>query len=161
MNVEIAEAWSRKLTAAIRQADPQTLVTVGVIPWVQIWPGAKPVFYSPEAVKHFDFVSIHVYPEKDKVEQALAALDVYDLGKPLVVEETFPLACTLDEMNRFVDGGKDRVDGWMSHYFGFTLEEHRGGAEPAGTTPATPFGATVADFLTWWRDKGRAFASVD
>jgi hypothetical protein len=112
------------------------------------------VFYSPEAAKHFDFVSIHVYPGKDQVEQAIAALAVYDIGKPLVVEETFPLACTLLEMNQFIDGGKDRVDGWVSHYFGHTIEEHIRGAEPVGTAPDAIFHVRVADFLKYWRDKG-------
>jgi predicted acyl esterase len=157
---EIAEAWAKKLTSAIRKQDPKTLITVGVIPWAQIWPNAKPVFYSPEAAKHFDFVSIHSYPDKDKVDQALAALAVYDIGKPLVVEETFPMTCTLDEMNRFVDGGKDRVDGWISHYFGHTIEEHQRGAEPLGAAPGVPFTVSVADFLRYWRDKGQDIAGT-
>jgi hypothetical protein len=154
-SVEIAQAWAAKLSAAIRRHDPETPITVGVIPWALIWPNAKPVFYAPEAAKHFDFVSIHVYPEKDKVAQALAALAVYDIGKPLVVEETFPLSCTLDEMKRFIDGGQDRVEGWISHYFGYTIKEHRAGAEPVGATPDAPFGAAVADFLQYWRDQGK------
>ncbi|WP_197453480.1 cellulase family glycosylhydrolase [Caulifigura coniformis] len=155
-NVQIAAAWSSKMTEAIRQEDPQTLITVGVIPWAQIWPNAKPVFYSPEAGKHFDFVSIHVYPGKGEVDRALAALMVYEVGKPLVVEETFPLNCTLDEMNQFVEGGRDRVDGWVSHYFGSTIDEHRRGAGPKGSTPDA-----VADFLEYWRDKGKEIVGVD
>ncbi len=118
------------------------------------------MFYSPEVAKHFDFASIHVYPDQDKVEQALAALAVYDLGKPLVVEETFPISCTLDEFRRFVEGGQERVDGWISHYFGRTIEEHQAGAEPVGTAPNAPFQATVADFLAYWRDKGKTLAGA-
>src|SRR5690606_11906362 len=76
-SADVAQAWVEKLTAAIRQQDPQTLVTVGVIPWALVWPNAKPLFYSPEIAKHFDFVSIHAYPDKDKVDQAIAALAVY------------------------------------------------------------------------------------
>ncbi len=106
-NLEIAAAWSKQLTEAIRREDSKTPITVGVIPWAQIWPKAKPVFYSPEASKHFDFVSIHVYPGKNKVAEAIAALAVYDIGKPLVVEETFPLECSIKEMDQFIDGGKE------------------------------------------------------
>lgn len=157
---EIAEAWSARLTGAIRAHDAQTPVTVGVIPWAQVWPSAKPLFYAPEVARHFDFVSIHAYPGKDKVEQAVAALAVYDIGKPLVVEETFPLNCTLEEMDRFVEGGRDRVDGWISHYFGHTIEEHRQGAEPFGTAPEAPFVVKVADFLEYWRDKGKVIAGT-
>ena len=150
-NVEIADAWAAKLTAAIRGEDARTPITVGVIPWAHVWPNAKPLFYAPEAAKHFDFVSIHLYPGQGKVEQAIAALAAYDLDKPLVVEETFPLACTIEELDQFIDGGRDRVDGWISHYFGHTIEEHRNGAEPAGA---------VADFLEYWRQKGKTIGGT-
>ena len=155
---EIAQAWAEKLTAAIREQDPQALVTVGAIPWALVWPNVKPLFYSPTVAKHFDFVSIHAYPDNGKVDQAIAALAVYDIGKPLVVEETFPLTCTIPEMDRFVDGGQDRVEGWISHFFGYTIEEHEAGAEPTGTAPDAPFQVTVADFLRFWRDKGKEIA---
>lgn len=110
--------------------------------------------------KHFDFVSVHVYPGRDKIDQAITALAVYDIGKPLVVEETFSLNCTIEEMDQFVDGGKDRVDGWISHYFGHTIEEHASGAEPVGTAPDAPFDVAVADFLKYWRDKGKEIAGT-
>ena len=66
----------------------------------------------------------------------------------------------LEEMNRFVDSGRDRVDGWISHYFGHTIEEHVSGAEPFGTAPDAPFRVTVADFLKFWRDKGKIIAGT-
>ena len=124
-DIQIARAWTAKLTKAIRQGDARTPITVGVIPWAQVWPNAKPLFYSPKVSKHLDFVSIHVYPDKNQVDRAIAALAVYDIGKPLIVEETFPVNCSLDEMNRLIDRGKDHVDGWISHYFGHTIEEHK------------------------------------
>lgn len=153
---EIAEAWVAKLTTAIREQDAQTLVTVGVIPWAMVWPNAKPFFYSPEIAKYFDFVSIHAYPTKDKIDKDIAALAVYDIGKPLVIEETFPLSCSLDDMDRFINGGQDRVDGWISHYFGYSIQEHAGGAEPHGVAPDSPFSVTVADFLRYWSKKGES-----
>jgi aryl-phospho-beta-D-glucosidase BglC (GH1 family) len=159
-NFEIAEAWVKMLTEAIRKQDPQALITVGDIPWVQIWPTAKPLFYSPQTAKYFDFVSVHMYPGKDKVPEALAALAVYDIGKPLVVEETFPLNCTMDEMHQFVTGGRDRVEGWISHYFGYSIEEHEKGAEPVGTAPDAPFQVRVSEFLKFWRDQGLELAQL-
>ncbi|MGC1275065.1 MAG: cellulase family glycosylhydrolase [Planctomycetaceae bacterium] len=158
--VDIAEAWVAKLTAAIRKHDPKTPITVGVIPWAQIWPNAKPVFYSPEVGKHLDFVSVHFYPGRGEVEKAIAALAVYDVGKPLVVEETFPLNCSMEEIDAFVEGGKDRVDGWISHYFDSTIDEHKNGAEPHGTAPDAPFQVSVAGFLEYWRDKGQSIANT-
>lgn len=149
-STEIAEAWVVKLAMAIRRHDPHTPITVGVIPWAHVWPNAKPLFYSPQVGRHLDFISIHLYPKGGEVEKAIEAVAHYDLGKPLIIEETFPLACSLEELDEFVEGTKDRVDGWISHYFGHTIAEHKAGAEPAGPP--------VAAFLRYWRDKGRVIA---
>ncbi len=121
--VEIAEAWVARMVAAIRKHDPERLITVGIIPWALVFPGAKPIFYSPEAGKHLDFVSVHFYPETGKVEDALRALAVYDVGKPVVVEEMFPLRCTLDELDAFVEGSRSVADGWIGFYWGETVSE--------------------------------------
>jgi hypothetical protein len=141
---EIAAAWVEKLVSAIRKHDRDHLVTVGVIPWALPFPGANPVFYSPNVASHLDFVSVHFYPNQGEVDRALEALAVYDIGKPLVVEETFPLSCSLAELDSFIDRAQGRVDGWISHFFGRTVEEHANGA--------TPGGKAVADFLEYWRD---------
>ena len=78
-------------------------MTVGVIPWALPFPKAKPVFYAPDVAKHLDFVSVHFYPNEGEVDRALDALAVYDIGKPLVIEEIFPLSCSLEELDEFID----------------------------------------------------------
>jgi len=140
----IAEQWVGKLVQAIRRHDETTPVTVGAIPFAFAWPNAKPVFYSPSVSRHLDFVSIHVYPKKGGLEKELAALAVYDIGKPLVIEEIFPMKCSVEQLDAFVEGSLDKVDGWISHYFGYTAAEHRAGAEPA---------PSVAEFLEYWSSK--------
>jgi hypothetical protein len=127
---EIAGAWVEKLTTAIRREDPDHLVTVGVIPWAMVWPTAKPVFYSPEVAKHLDFVSVHFYPKAGEVDKALKALAVYDIGKPLVIEELFPLNCSVGEMDEFIKGSQGMADGWISFYWGKTIEEYEAAKEP-------------------------------
>jgi hypothetical protein len=127
--IEIARAWVERLTTAIRAEDPAPMITVGAIPWAQIWPGAKPIFYSPEVSPLLDFVSIHVYPKKGEVDHSLTALDVYDIGKPLVIEETFPLSCTLEEMDDFLRRSKARTEGYVSFYWGRTIEEYEKSAD--------------------------------
>lgn len=122
---QIAKAWVETLVAAIRSHDADHLITVGVIPWAMVWPNAKPVFYSPEASAKLDFVSAHFYPKTGEMDKALAALAVYDLGKPLVVEEMFPLHCSLEEMDRFLQQSRSRAEGWMSFYWGKTIDEYR------------------------------------
>ncbi len=140
--VDVAKAWSEMMVAAIRTHDQKTLVTVGVIPWAFVWPTAKPVFYAPEVKGNFDFVSIHVYPTSGKQDADLKALDAYRVGLPLVIEETFPLSCSQEEFEAYLVKAGPKVNGWVSHYFGATIEEHRAGAEPAG--------ALVARFLEYW-----------
>jgi len=122
--IEIAKAWVDKLTTAIRAEDAQHLITVGVIPWAMVWPNAKPIFYSPEVSPALDFASIHLYPKKGEVDKALTAMAVYDIGKPLLIEETFPLECSLDEMDDFLKRSKDRAEGYISFYWGRTVEEY-------------------------------------
>lgn len=127
---EVAQAWVETLVAAIRRHDRRHLITVGVIPWALVFPGAKPIFYAPEAGASLDFASVHFYPKKGEVEKALAALAVYDLGKPLVVEEMFPLECTVEELDSFIEGGRSFADGWIGFYWGETIEELA--AKPGG-----------------------------
>lgn len=130
---EVARAWVDKLVAAIRRHDRRHLVTVGVIPWVHTFPKARPLFYSPEVSANLDFASVHFYPKKGEVDAALKALAAYSVGKPLVIEEMFPLSCSLKEMNEFIDGSRDLADGWISFYWGkpaaaFTKEDGLSGA---------------------------------
>ncbi len=127
---EIAEAWVAKLTAAIRSEDPGRLITVGVIPWAMIWPNAKPVFYAPKVARHLDFVSIHLYPKSGELEKALKALAVYRIGKPLVIEEMFPLECSLEELDQFVVQSEKLVSGWIGFYWGKTAAEYEATKDP-------------------------------
>lgn len=126
---EIAEAWVRQMVAAVRRHDARHLITVGAIPWALTWPNAKPLFYSPEVGRHLDFVSVHFYPKKGEVAQALKALAVYDIGKPLVIEEIFPLSCSIEELDAFIDGSRAIAEGWIGFYWGRTIEEYRAAKE--------------------------------
>lgn len=121
---EIAKAWVNQLSAAIRKVDKGHLITVGVIPWVQSFPTAKPLFYSPEASANLDFVSVHFYPKKNELAQTIKALKAYDIGKPLVIEETFPLSCGFDEMTDFIHQSRPVADGWISFYWGKRADEY-------------------------------------
>ncbi|MEO6787194.1 MAG: cellulase family glycosylhydrolase [Chthoniobacteraceae bacterium] len=142
--IEIAKAWVDRLTAAIRAEDHGHLITVGVIPWAQVWPGAKPVFYSPQARDALDFVSIHLYPKKGEVDRALTAMAAYEIGKPLLIEETFPLACSLGEMDDFLKRSKARTSGYISFYWGRTIAEYAAATEKKGV--AAPMGAWLKYF---------------
>ena len=141
---EVAKQWVAKLTAAIREVDEQHMITVGSIPWAHVFKGAKPLFESPEVGGPLDFYSLHFYPKSGEVDKALEALKVYEVGKPLVVEEFFPLSCSLEEAGEFIEKSKSHVDGYISFYWGATIEE----SEKKNTIGA----AITAQWLKYFRD---------
>ncbi|MDA0767397.1 MAG: cellulase family glycosylhydrolase [Verrucomicrobia bacterium] len=128
---EVAEAWVVRMVEAIRKGDEEHLITVGVIPWVFAFGGGKPLFHDPQVGKRLDFVAVHFYPEKGEVGKALEALKAYELGKPLVIEEMFPLKCGAGELLEFVDQSAGHADGWISFYWGQTAAELRGKESPS------------------------------
>ena len=146
---QIASDWVKQMTDAIRQHDKQHMITVGVIPWVFVFGGGKPLFHSPPVNKHLDFVAVHFYPKKGEVDKALKALRAYEVGKPLLIEEMFPLKCSQEELTEFIQGGADFVDGWTSFYWGATAEELR------AKQPATIGDAIVANWLDKFSDLSR------
>ncbi len=120
----VARAWVEKMTKAIRAHDARHMITLGEVPWNLAFPGAKPLFSSPEVGGTLDFVSVHFYPQAGEVDKALAALAAFELGKPLVVEEMFPLRCSLEELGAFVDGSRAIADGWIGFYWGQTIDDY-------------------------------------
>ncbi|MEZ6143263.1 MAG: cellulase family glycosylhydrolase [Zavarzinella sp.] len=122
---EVAEAWVGKLCQSIRKIDPHHMITVGVIPWATVFPQAKPIFYAPPVAKHLDFVSIHFYPDQKKsLEESIAALKVYAINKPLVIEEIFPLKSSLEHTDAFIVASEKYCAGWVSFYWGKTPQEY-------------------------------------
>lgn len=127
---QVAEAWIKKMVSSIRKHDSTTLVTVGVIPWVLTWPKSKPLFYSPNISRHLDFAAVHFYPQKNQIDKALTALKAYEIGKPLLVEEMFPLKCSKEELVEFINRSAEFTDGWTSFYWGKTAKELRSAPTP-------------------------------
>jgi hypothetical protein len=122
---QVARAWIDRLVAAVRRHDARRLITVGVIPWVHVFGGGRPDINAPEVGGALDFVSVHFYPKKGKVEQALKALAAYDVGKPVVIEECFPLECSFEEYEEFVRRSSPPACGWIGFYWGKTIAELR------------------------------------
>ncbi len=57
-------------------------------------------------------------------DKALAALAAYDIGKPLIVEEMFPLKCGVEELDEFIDGSRKIAEGWIGFYWGKGIDEY-------------------------------------
>jgi hypothetical protein len=122
---EVARRWISHLTAAIRKVDSRHLITVGLVDWSLDRPGLTSGFVPKEIVADLDFLGVHIYPERGKVDAAIETLKGFAAGKPVVVEETFPLKCSGEELESFMDRAALLAAGWVSFYWGTSPEELR------------------------------------
>jgi hypothetical protein len=119
---DIAVEWIRNMTAAIQKHDRHALITVGLLPWSREWKflsGFVPEKVAPE----LDFISVHIYPHSKKPSEAMEGLAKFAVGKPVVIEETFPLSCTPSELEAFLRASRKCATGWLGHYDGQSLDE--------------------------------------
>lgn len=63
-------------------------------------------------------------PNAGKLDDDLAAVRMYEVGKPLVIEEVFPLSAGLEETGAFIIRPRAHVYGCISFYWGKTIEEY-------------------------------------
>ncbi len=119
---EIVRQWIERMIAAIRRHDTNALITVGLLPWSQQWKhlsGFVPERIAPQ----LDFISVHIYPDKARPGEAMESLRVCAVGKPVVIEETFPLSCDVSQLETFLRASREVACGWLGHYDGQPLEE--------------------------------------
>jgi hypothetical protein len=107
--------------------DKKHLVTVGLVDWSLDRKGLTSGFVPSKVTDDLDFVAVHIYPEKGKIDEALKTLKGFSVGKPVVVEETFPLKCSGKELEEFIDRAtRDKLAaGWVSFYWGKAPSELR------------------------------------
>jgi len=122
---QVARQWCRELVTAIRKHDQHHLVTVGLVHWSLDRPGMTSGFVPKEIAPELDFISVHLYPEKGKVEEALEKLSGFAVGTPVVIEETFVHKCSIQEFEQFLDGSRNVANGWIGFYWGTMPEEYR------------------------------------
>jgi hypothetical protein len=96
-------------------------VTVGLLPDPKGSSGFVPDKIAPE----LDFLCVHVYPDRKRLAEDLKMLGAFRTGKPLVIEEIFPLRCGIDELRQFIDDSRKHVSGWLGFYWGKPPEELR------------------------------------
>ncbi len=121
----VARVWIRQLSNAIRAEDPEHLITVGLVDWSLPRPGLDSAFHPAVIAPELDFLSVHVYPEKGKVNEAIETLKLFNIGKPVVIEETFPLKCSVQEFDEFFRRSRPHAAGWIGFYWGRTPDECR------------------------------------
>ena len=124
---QVARAWAAQLAAAIRARDARHLITVGLVPWSLNRPGLTSGFEPAVIAPEVDFIATHIYPEAGKGDEALDTLKGFAVGKPVVVEEMFPLKCSAPELSAFIRHSKPWAAGWIGFYWGRTPDECRAG----------------------------------
>lgn len=122
---EIARQWIHQLVASIRRHDQKHLVTVGLVDWSLERPGLQSGFVPDKIKDDLDFLAVHLYPESGKSQEALLTLQGFAVGKPLIIEETFPLKCSIKELEEFVIASKAHAAGHISFYWGKKAEEYK------------------------------------
>ena len=122
---DIARQWISHLVKAIRKRDDRHLITVGLVDWSLDRKGLTSGFVPDKIAADLDFLCVHIYPEKGKVDDALKTLAGFAVGKPVVIEETFPLKCGMDDFAHFIDGSRKHATGWIGFYWGKPTAELR------------------------------------
>ena len=120
---EIARQWVARLTAAVRQHDRKHLITVGLLPNSLEGAAWSSGFVPSKISGPLDFVCVHLYPKSGQLKEDLKLLQGFGVGKPVVVEEIFPLSCTGPELRQFIEGSREHAAGWIGFYWGKTLAE--------------------------------------
>jgi hypothetical protein len=123
---EIARRWVETLAAAVRKHDRRHLITLGFVDWSLDRPGLTSGFVPEKVAGALDFLAVHLYPEAKQESKAIETLRAFAaVGKPVVIEETFPLKCSPAEFRRFLDNTQPLASGWIGFYWGKTREECR------------------------------------
>jgi hypothetical protein len=105
---EIAKEWTHLMVCAIHKHDQVHPITIGMLP---AW-GPPPQVVGSE----LDFIAVHIYPSTGKVAEALNNLRQFDIGKPIVSEETFPLSCGVSDERDFLLQSRGIAAGWIGQY---------------------------------------------
>lgn len=118
----IVQQWLEKMIEAIRKEDKRALITVGLLPWSRQWKHLSG-FVPEKIATQVDFISVHIYPDQKNPEEAMDALKICSVGKPVVIEEIFPLSCSAKQLEIFMRDSKAIATGWVGHYDGNSLKE--------------------------------------
>ena len=140
---DVAKKWIANLVAAIRKHDKKHLITVGLVPWSLDRPGLTSGFDPKKVAGQLDFIAMHLYPKTGERKKAIDTLKGFQVGKPVVIEEIFPLKCSLKELSAFRKESKDLAAGWIGFYWGETPAELR--------KKKTIAAAITAQWLEWFR----------
>jgi len=119
----IANAWINTLAGAIRRHDQRHMITVGLVHWSLDRPGLQSGFIPDKLSDQLDFLAVHLYPKTGKIDEAVATLKGFNVGKPVIIEETFTLKCNAQQLEQFFDQVQTQNCGVIGFYWGKTPAE--------------------------------------
>ena len=120
----LGRQWVERLVRAIRVHDVRHLVTVGLVDWSLERPGLTSGMVPAQIAGPLDFLCVHLYPRTGKQREDLETLAGFTaVGKPVVIEETFPLQCSMESFASFIEASRPHAAGWLGFYWGKTIEE--------------------------------------
>ncbi len=119
---KIVSQWVERMTTAIRKHDREALITAGLLPWSRKL-GHLSGFVPEKVAGQFNFIAAHIYPDEKLPEEAMEALRVCAAGKPVVIEEIFPLSCGVPQLEKFLRDSREVTCGWVGHYGGQPIAE--------------------------------------
>lgn len=120
---DVAKEWLGTLIPAVRKHDPRRMVTVGSF-FVFDAPQGFTLAMSPrELADRLDYLSVHMYPREGKIDAQLKLLEYVSVGKPVMIEEMYPLHCSPESFQRFLEASRAHASGWIGFFWGETIEE--------------------------------------
>jgi dienelactone hydrolase len=120
---ELGAQWIERLATAIRLHDRRHMITVGLLPNSLGTDASLSGFLPRPTASKLDFLCVHLYPKSGQLQEDLKTLKGFSVGKPVVIEEIFPLSCTAFELREFIKGSKNDAAGWIGFYWGQTPAE--------------------------------------
>ncbi len=146
---EVTRQWMEILIAGIRKRDRSRPVTVGSF-FLFDRIGSLTLGPDPKKVAApLDFQCVHLYPKEGKADEAIALLQSLEaVGKPVVIEEMFPLSCGVPTFRKFLDASRGHASGWIGFYWGK--------APPQNPRPPM-HDAIIAEWLALFRELGPSF----
>lgn len=126
---QVTREWIATVSAGIRKNDPGRCVTAGMF-FLLDRPTSLTLGPDLKACADgLDYLSVHMYPKDETVDANLELLKSLQIGKPVVIEETFPLSCSAESFERFFKGSRETVSGWIGFYWGKSLAEYKAGKD--------------------------------
>ena len=112
--LEVDRQWIHRLTTAIHKKDKRHLITVGMLPFV---PDRKDL----RRPRFRQRPPLSAGEEGQGVAERLNGFAAF--GKPVLIEETFPLSCSMAEFEEFIDKSDKDAAGWIGFFWGQTPDE--------------------------------------